>query len=317
MVRIISGMMNLMSGCLLWTRRAAFLLALVIGVGITAAATQESPGGAAALPQGPAMWKVETPTSTMYLFGTFHLLMPGMEWQSTRILDAFDASDTVTFEMNEEQSDPGVVAWVVSQRGTYRGLDSLDRHLDDEVWAALTRHAAETGIPLSTLAGFKPWYAATAITIQGAMMMGFRPDLGVESILEDRAKERGVPVYGLELAVDQIEALADLPLETQVELLERSLDEFSSLEEKFGDLAAAWLAGDEAALTVVLVDDVKEYDDVYQALYVQRNREWVPMLAARLERPGVHFVAIGTAHLVGDQSVIAGLRARGFTVERY
>ncbi|MCG8505796.1 MAG: TraB/GumN family protein, partial [Sphingomonadales bacterium] len=46
------------------------------------------------------------------------------------------------------------------------------------------------------------------------------------------------------------------------------------------------------------------------------NRRWVPRIEALLATPGVHFVAVGAGHLVGPDSVIKMLAARGIAAER-
>jgi len=43
----------------------------------------------------------------------------------------------------------------------------------------------------------------------------------------------------------------------------------------------------------------------------------VPKIEALIRQGGTYFVVVGAGHLVGDQSVIAMLRAKGYAVERY
>ena len=49
-------------------------------------------------------------------------------------------------------------------------------------------------------------------------------------------------------------------------------------------------------------------------LLVARNRNWVPQLKAMLASGKTHFVTVGIGHLVGRDSVVAMLRAKGYRV---
>ena len=56
-------------------------------------ATAEAPAGPAAGPARPALWKVSDADTTIYLFGTIHLLPNGIEWYNGAVATAFEAAD--------------------------------------------------------------------------------------------------------------------------------------------------------------------------------------------------------------------------------
>ncbi len=83
------------------------------------------------------------------------------------------------------------------------------------------------------------------------------------------------------------------------------------------EMTTAWERGDLDMLERVVVDDTREeYPDVYEALFVRRNNAWMDVLVRELEGSGVDFVAVGAGHLLGQDGLVAQLRARGYTVER-
>jgi uncharacterized protein len=53
-----------------------------------------------------------------------------------------------------------------------------------------------------------------------------------------------------------------------------------------------------------------------ELLLTNRNRAWAEWIAARLDKPGVVFMAVGAGHLAGEQSVQAQLAARGIASSR-
>ncbi|MGB3627242.1 MAG: TraB/GumN family protein, partial [Henriciella sp.] len=56
-------------------------------------------------------------------------------------------------------------------------------------------------------------------------------------------------------------------------------------------------------------------DGVYEAIFLDRNKTWVPQIEAMLDEPGTVFVAVGAGHLAGPDSVITMLRDEGYDVE--
>jgi uncharacterized protein YbaP (TraB family) len=54
---------------------------------------------------------------------------------------------------------------------------------------------------------------------------------------------------------------------------------------------------------------------IHEAVIVDRNRAWADAIAERLDGSGRIFVAVGAAHLVGEENVVELLRERGIEVE--
>jgi uncharacterized protein YbaP (TraB family) len=60
----------------------------------------------------------------------------------------------------------------------------------------------------------------------------------------------------------------------------------------------------------------EEYPELYDGLFARRNAAWIEMLLNELDGAGVDFVAVGAGHLLGEDGLVAQLRARGVRVER-
>jgi uncharacterized protein YbaP (TraB family) len=54
----------------------------------------------------------------------------------------------------------------------------------------------------------------------------------------------------------------------------------------------------------------------YKTLFSDRNANWAGWIANRMAQPGTVFVAVGTGHLVGPDSVQTQLAARGIQSAR-
>ena len=68
-------------------RRAVFAAALLFAVLAGRAAAE------------PALWKVEGPQATVWLFGSVHALKPALAWRSSRMDAALQAADALYLEI--------------------------------------------------------------------------------------------------------------------------------------------------------------------------------------------------------------------------
>ena len=56
--------------------------------------------------------------------------------------------------------------------------------------------------------------------------------------------------------------------------------------------------------------------EFYDALFLNRNTNWVPQIEAMLDEPGNVLIAVGAGHLAGPDSVITMLESKGHTLTR-
>jgi uncharacterized protein len=83
-----------------------------------------------------------------------------------------------------------------------------------------------------------------------------------------------------------------------------------------GSLAEAWRNGDFARIEAETRRGMLADPELREALFTGRNRAWTARIAGLLGRGERVFVAVGAAHMAGEDGVPEMLRARGFTVRR-
>jgi uncharacterized protein YbaP (TraB family) len=281
---------------------ATLALALVLGLSVPAAAE-------------PALWKIQGPHATIYLFGTIHVLKPNLGWESPRIATALKDSGSLWLEVNNAD-DPAVMQPLVMKYG----LDPahpLSTKLDAGSKAKLAALLTPLGVTPAQFEPFRPWMAATAITVLPIVKAGYNLDSGAEHVVTAEMKTANKPVLGFETAEEQIRYLADTPPEVELAFFKSSLDEAEKAVPMIDDMVSSWMAGDETKLEEVLNADIKDdYPDLYQRLIVARNRRFAAQIAKLAQGEGTVFVAIGAAHLVGADSVQADLKGMGIEAVR-
>lgn len=264
----------------------------------------------------PALWMVKDADTTIYLFGTVHLLPNDTDWRWPALEKALADSGSLTIELTDD--DPARMQTLVLQYG----LDPA-HPLSDKLSAAenatLTRAAQTAGVPggASTLRMMRPWLAGLTLTVAPLLKAGLDPAHGVDKLLKAQMQAAGKPVNGLETSEQQIRFLADLPADVELEFLRSTLRDADKGSGELTTLIDAWKRGDVATIARIEDEDLARHAPaLYQRLLVQRNRSWAAKIAAMLQRPGTVFIAVGAAHLAGPDSVQSQLESRGTPVER-
>ena len=81
-------------------RTLAASCAVISFAGFAASPVQAAaPAAAATVDADPALWVMKDDDTTIYLFGTVHVLKPGLSWFDEAVRDAFDKSDQLMLEM--------------------------------------------------------------------------------------------------------------------------------------------------------------------------------------------------------------------------
>jgi uncharacterized protein YbaP (TraB family) len=265
--------------------------------------------------QGPALWVIRDADSTLYLFGSVHVLRPETPWGTARVDAAFDSADRVILEISNPD-DQAAIQPLIQQYGISpaRPLSSL---LTPAEIAQLDAAAGTIGATAAQLDPLRPWLVGLSLSIAPLVKAGYDPQSGVELILKARAEAAGKPVSGLETIDRQVSILAGLSEETQLAFLRATLDDVENATAELDALVDAWSVGDVASIERLGVDKMRDQsEEIYQALLVRRNTDWAGQIQTLLEGSGTVFIAVGSAHLAGDDSVQSILEQRGVAVTR-
>jgi len=240
----------------------------------------------------PPVWVVRSGSATIVLFGSVHLLPPGLNWEPEQVRSAIARADDLWFEIPIDDASSLAAARSALALGMQPpdlSIDSLDR--------------------------LKPWLAEITLSVSAYRQAGALQEDGVERTLAASAPIT-LQRRAFETPEQQIGYLAAAALPDQIASLEETLGELDQGSASYQRLVAAWMAGDTAAIRTEAIDPLKtQAPGVYAVLVVQRNRNWVKAIEARLRAPGLSVMVVGVGHLVGADGVPAMLRAEGLQVE--
>lgn len=262
----------------------------------------------------PALWMVSDADTTIYLFGSVHMLKPDAVWFDDEVRAAFDRSDTLVLEVAEE--DPAKLAAIVAPMAANTSGEPTSAMLPpatrERYLAALKRYR----IPAPVMDGVEPWLVAINLSIAPLEALGYRQDIGVEKTLEQAARTNGKTVLGLETSEQQLGFFDQLPHDVQLAYLATTVDELPKAEKEFAALMRHWLRGEPDRLAKLMNDSIRSTPELAKALLFDRNARWADWIAHRLDQPGTLFVAVGAGHLAGKGSVLDLLHDRKLTVRR-
>ncbi|WP_205504678.1 TraB/GumN family protein [Sphingomonas arenae] len=264
----------------------------------------------------PALWQVADKDTTIYLFGTIHVLPDEHSWRTPTLEKAIAGSTDLIVETIIDPSNPQKTQAVMLNLAQSPGLPPLQQRLPEAKRADLTATLAQLGIPAGALDRFETWAAALIILQLQLQKAGLESDNGVEFVLKRDFAAAGKPIGQLETNEEQFGFFDTLPEDSQRLLLEGSIERPEELRTEFGAMLAAWTRGDVAAIARSFNREFSEAPALEDALLKRRNANWARWIEQRLAQPGKILVAVGAGHLAGDTSVQSLLKERGIKVTR-
>jgi len=264
----------------------------------------------------PALWVAKDADTTVYLFGTVHLLPNDTDWHDATLDRAVADSQTLYIELTDD--DPTNMMALVLRYG----LDAahpLSSQLDAAEQLRLRNAATTAGVPggMQALNVMRPWLAALTLATAPLLKAGLDPEHGVDKQLKAQMSAAGKPVLGLETAEQQMRFLADMPQSIQLDFLRSAMRDADKGSIQLTELIDAWKSGDVATIARLEDEDMRQTEpELYQRLLVQRNEAWAKKIAVMLQQPGTIFIAVGAAHLAGSDSVQVQLQKLGVEAQR-
>lgn len=262
----------------------------------------------------PALWKVTGRQSTVYLFGSVHVLSPALDWRDARIAKAIGDADVFYFEA---ELDPKAIAAYVADRGMLPPGQSLRAMLPAEAQKDLDADLTSLGVAESSVDTRRPWLASIAMTAFKLAHDGDTPAAGVDAAILADALASAKPIRYFETLDQQMALLAPADPSVELDQFEVFLKEFGKDKDDLGPLIDAWASGDQARLTRLLFREFDKHPGMRKLFFDDRNVAWTRTLEGVLEsESGTYLVTVGAGHLLGQNGLVMLLRRAGYKVER-
>ena len=252
----------------------------------------------------PALWEMVSPEGRRgWLFGTIHSLPLEVRWRTPALESALANSGVLVVEV-VDVGDTAKAESVFERFARNESPAPLLQRVAPEDRADLAAFLDRAGSGETDFATTDTWAAALMLANRARQLEAGQ---NVDRALVDVRSE----VVGLESHAVQYALFDALPPEEQTDLLMALARDTGGEAERI----EAWLTGDVAALERAS-DPLLGDPGLRTALQTGRNVRWAPRIAEMVDAGRRPFVAVGTAHLFGEQSLPSLLEARGYSVRR-
>lgn len=260
-------------------------------------------------------WKVQAANPAVkpsYLVGTVHLnLADGYVWPDA-FNQALSQSTALYLEANTQELEDNPQAVLEK---TLDPEQKLVQALENAQLSTLTERLSSLGLPPSVIPVLQAWYINILLSTPPAEAIR-DPNSIMDNTLRDQAIAAQVPVKYLEKAFDQLDMMASIPFEEHLRLIQETLSKpAQNTAQEIQDTVQLYNTGDLEAMRQSLNDLKTESLPLYTQTIVTRNQQWLKTLQPVLASQSA-VVAVGSLHLLGDDGLIAQLKAAGFTVEQ-
>lgn len=263
----------------------------------------------------PPLWVVHGPHATIVLFGSVHILPPGLDWEPPRLKRALADADDLWFEIPLDDASSLTATRLAALHGLQAPGESLSGELSVATRERLAKVARSCGVSVEGLDRLRPWLAEITLSLAVYRQAGAVQEDGVERQIAALVRP-SVPRHAFETAEQQIGFLSSAPLSDQIASLEETLGELDEGPASYERVVTVWMDGDAPGIVREALDPmIKIAPGVYRSLVVARNRRWADAIYERLQGKGEAVMIVGVGHLVGPDGVPALLRARGVSVD--
>jgi len=263
----------------------------------------------------PPMWVVRDKAndSELVLFGSIHVLPPGVNWISPELNRYVTQADDLWFELPIDPVSGAETSRLANANGVLAPDESLFRMLGPADSARLQKLAQQYDVSPALLDRLKPWLAEIALAAGAYRKAGADAANGVEQSLSDLSKTARKAAF--ETPAEQIGLLSGGAMEEQLASLRETMGEMEQEPDEYKVLLKAWLDGDVAGLDrEALAPLQKMLPDLFRRMVADRNARWAKTLDERLKGHGRTVVVVGVGHLLGPGGLPARLRALGYSV---
>jgi len=262
------------------------------------------------------LWQIKTASNTVFILGSIHLMKPEHYPLDPALKAAFEQVDHIVTEVDIDSLAMPDVAQNIARTGLYMDGSRLSDKLSEKTYGVVKQTAEELGFNPAMLNQFRPWFAALTLATLKLQKLGFQPQFGIDKYFHTKAKTKNKDRHALETIHFQTSLLSKMSETMQEDMLLQTLIDLKTVDTYFDDLYQAWLTGDMQKLDAMLSDNYEDYPNIYKYMIVDRNKDWVPKIQQFMRSNENYLVIVGAGHLVGKESVVDLLRAKGYQVEQ-
>lgn len=274
-------------------------------------------------------WRATRGDEVLHLVGTLHLDDPRMDVPAEALRPLVSGAGLLMLEMTKAEEAELEQALTTRTDMLLLPDTTLPELLPEADWQNLSEAMRLRGMPPFMAARMRPWYVSMLLAIPPCMVEQISQRNGLDDRLQSAADEAGVPTRALEPFDTGFAAFTEMPLETQILMIRSALSSPETGEDLFETVLNAYFSQTHAAGQIALEvlsprltplskdENTQVFEKMDEALIVNRNQSWIPVILDALDgTEGYVVAAFGAAHLSGEQGILKLLETEGFALKR-
>ncbi|GGK88947.1 TraB/GumN family protein [Rufibacter glacialis] len=253
------------------------------------------------------LWKVSGKgIKTSYLYGTFHLVPKDQFALSSKVKQKLIKSQTVVFEVDLDS--PQLSRLLSKTMRMEKPLESLMTAQDYSLLTSFVKDSLERN--MQQFRYIKPGFLGQLLLYP--KLLGYSPE-SYDLALLNMAKKWHKSIYVLETPEEQVALFDQSTLEVQTSQLLNNVKQFDKQRKLMRNLLGLYQQEDLQGLYDLIISQ-EDAQGSNNLLLDERNQKWLAPLQDMMKK-SPSFIAVGAAHLAGEQGLIQLLRAQGYKVE--
>ena len=264
----------------------------------------------------PAIWIVRSGASTVYIFGSLHILPQSFKWRTPAVDAAIATSDIFVFEVPVDDQATARQKEFIVKNGLLPQGASLRKVLNRIEFDTYSRILLGAGLKPEHFTRYRPWLATVVVGLAYVHRRNLTTLKGVDDEIIEQVQGEGKELGYLEKIEDQMKLLVLGDDLAQVRALKRQLVSLPQSVSHTKDLVETWARGDADRFADMIEQDFAGHVEAQDLLISNRNRAWVPTVAELLQTGKTAMITVGAAHIGGPKGLISLICAAGHEVER-
>ena len=246
-----------------------------------------------------------------YLYGTMHTQDERAFQFKEGVIDAFNQAEIYAMELNVDSVNQGALLSKLIMDSSY----SLKTLLTADEYAVVSNFFKDSlGQPLFMFEKMQPLFTAQMVTLRD---LEAQQTDALDIYFFKEAKKQKKQTIGLEKTIEQIDAFSAIPYELQAKGLVDAVTDYGkegTLD--MDDMIKYYAEGNLDKLLEMTTKDEEdeELSKIFNDIFLVKRNYNMADRAEPYIKEGSTFIAVGAAHLPGEDGVIELLRRKGYKV---
>lgn len=261
-------------------------------------------------------WKVENGKNTSYILGSVHVGNALQYPLADTIENAFYDSKNLALEL--DLNNPNIDIQKILQYSMLSGDTTLQDLMPDSTYKLIQEKLQSFINPLF-INKYRPWFAIIAIQQNEMQQAGYTSEDGIDKYFARKAEKFNKKIIELEELEDQLKILSMFDKQPN-EYLHYTLKEIDNTKSLMHKMYKAWNEGNLQSLEEFVKGQSEEFpelDKLMEEILFKRNIKMAKKIDEIIESGESCFIIVGSAHLIGNKSIIDILNRSGkYNIDR-